>query len=103
MPKSARPSLISDLLRQPESAPPAVESPLAAVPSRRERPDIVHSSIYVPKPAYRKLREIALVSECKVHDLILDGIDTVLREHGHPTTGELSSALPLAAWGSRIR
>jgi len=48
----------------------------------------VHSSIYVPKAAYRKLREIALARECKVHDLILDGIDTVLREHGHPTTAE---------------
>ena len=44
--------------------------------------DVVHSSIYVPKPAYRKLREIALARECKVHDLILDGIDAVLREHG---------------------
>src|SRR5215207_10009836 len=101
MAKPARPSMISDLLLSPEGAPPVTA--LAPASARRVRPDIVHSSIYVPKPAYRKLREIALVRECKVHDLILDGIDAVLREHGHPTTGELSSALPLAAWGSRIR
>ena len=94
MAKPARPSMISDLLREPESAPPAVETPLVAVLSRRERPDIVHSSIYVPKAAYRKLREIALVSECKVHDLILRGIDAVLLEHGHPTTAELRAKAP---------
>jgi hypothetical protein len=87
--------MISDLLRQPESAPPAItEEPIAPAPSRRVRPDIVHSSIYVPKPAYRKLREIALVSECKVHDLILRGIDAVLREYGHPTTEELRAKAP---------
>ena len=88
MTKPARPSLISDLLlqqQQPES--PAPEMPLP--PPRQTRPDIVHSSIYVPKAAYRKLREIALARECKVHDLVLDGIDSVLREHGNPTTAEL--------------
>ena len=85
MSKPARPSLISDLLlrqQQPES--PAPEMPLP--PPRQTRPDIVHSSIYVPKAAYR---EIALARECKAHDLVLDGIDSVLREHGHPTTAEL--------------
>jgi hypothetical protein len=94
MAKPARPSMISDLLLSPESAPPVAEAPLAPASARRVRPDIVHSSIYVPKPAYRKLREIALVRECKVHDLILDGIDAVLREHGHPTTAEFKAKAP---------
>ena len=89
--KPPRPSLISDLLlrqhQQPETEAPEIQPP----PARRPRPDVVHSSIYVPKPAYRKLREIALARECKVHDLVLDGIDSVLREHGHPTTAELKS------------
>jgi hypothetical protein len=87
--KPTRPSLITDLLRSPETAPAADETPLPLPPAKRGRTDIVHSSIYVPKSAYRKLREIALARECKVHDLILDGIDAVLREHGHPTTAEL--------------
>ena len=60
------------------------------------RGSLMHSSIYVPKPAYRKLREIALARECKVHDLILDGIDVVLREHGHPTTAELKRRSAIA-------
>ena len=52
---------------------PKEEQPLELPPPRQTRPDIVHSSIYVPKAAYRKLREIALARECKVHDLVLDG------------------------------
>ena len=89
MSKHQRPSIISDLLSPPSESAPAADLGRNVTEFKlRARPDIVHSSIYVPKAAYRKLREIALARECKVHDLILDGIDTVLREHGHPTTAE---------------
>jgi hypothetical protein len=94
MSKPARPSLISDLLLQQRQPEPLVLEIQQPPPTRRSRPDVVHSSIYVPKPAYRKLREIALARECKVHDLVLDGIDSVLREHGHPTTPELRAKAP---------
>jgi hypothetical protein len=40
----------------------------------------------MPRAAYRKLQEIALVQERKVHDIIMDGIDTVLQGHGHAPT-----------------
>ena len=39
-----------------------------------------------PRAAYQKLQEIALVQERKVHDVIMDGIDTVLQAHGHAPT-----------------
>jgi hypothetical protein len=55
---------------------------------------MVHSSIYVPKAAYWKLREIALALECEVHDLVFDGIGSVLREHGQPTALELRAKAP---------
>jgi len=86
--------MISDLLLEPESASPAGTEQLIAPAARRVPPGIVHTSLYVPKPAHRKLKEIALVSECKVHDLILRGIDAVLLEHGHPTTAELRAKAP---------
>jgi hypothetical protein len=60
-------------------------------PPRQTRPDIVHSSIYVPKAAYRKLREIALGRECKVHDLV--AIEPQIeRGHGGLKTCELGPA-----------
>jgi hypothetical protein len=78
---SRRPSIIGTLGVAPEGSAPA-EAPRP----KAKGPDIVHTSIYVPKAAYRKLQEIALVQERKVHDIIMDGIDTVLGQHGHAPT-----------------
>jgi hypothetical protein len=56
---------------------------------RKSRPDIVHTSVYLPKAVHQKLREIAFHTDRKVHDIIMDGIDEALKRHGHPTTGAL--------------
>jgi DNA mismatch repair ATPase MutL len=48
--------------------------------------------VYLPKPAHRKLKEIAFHTDKKVHDLIMEGIDEVLKRHGHPTSGELKAS-----------
>jgi hypothetical protein len=70
--------------------PSAVEA--AAPPQRRPRPDIVHTSVYLPRPAYRLLRETAFTEECKIHDLLLEGVSAVLAKRGHPTVAELKAA-----------
>jgi hypothetical protein len=77
-----RPSVIGSL-----TAPPQGGAPEAAKPKpKASASDVVHTSLYVPRPAYRKLQEIAFTQDRKVHDLILDGIDRVLAEHGHAPT-----------------
>jgi hypothetical protein len=81
---SKRPSIIGSLnigKSEPSAAEPAQNS---LTPARARRNEIVHTSVYVPKPAYRKLREIAFTKEIKVHDLIMEGIDAVLEQNGHP-------------------
>ena len=52
-------------------------------PARAKREGVVHTSIYVPRPVYQKLREIAFTQERKVHDVIMEGIDAVLQKYGH--------------------
>ncbi len=91
---SKRPSLIADLkLSTPEptptapAQPPAETSPKPA--GRKPRPDIVHTSVYLPRPVYRKLREIAFTTDQKIHDVIMEGIDAALRKYGHPSVNEL--------------
>jgi hypothetical protein len=79
---SKRPSIIADLkLDQPTVAPN--ETPAPEKPSRKPRPDIVHTSIYLPKAMHRKLREVAFTTDQKIHDVILEGIETALRKYGH--------------------
>jgi hypothetical protein len=60
-------------------------------PAESDRPEIVHSSVYIPRPVHQKLREIAFVQERKVHDVIMEGIDAVLQRHGHPSVAKLTA------------
>ena len=46
-----------------------------------DRPDIVHTSLYLPKPLHQALREIAFKKDCKIHDLVIEGIETVVQRH----------------------
>jgi hypothetical protein len=69
--------------RAPEAAPAAKPA------SRKARPDIVHTSVYLPREVHRRLREIAFTRDVKIHDVIMEGIDAALRKHGHPTVEAL--------------
>ena len=73
--------------RAQPSAPGASREP----PGRRPRPDIVHSSIYLPESIYEALREIAFHERCKIHDLILEGTRAVLKKRSYPAYDDRSA------------
>jgi hypothetical protein len=61
-------------------------------PSESERrPRILHSSLYLPEPVYEVLRKIAFDERLKIHDLVLEGLDAVLRRRGCPSVADLKS------------
>jgi hypothetical protein len=64
--------------------PPAPLEPPRQSAGRRPRPDIVHSSLYLPEGVYEALRETAFKERCKIHDLVMQGIDLALRKRGYP-------------------
>jgi hypothetical protein len=47
-------------------------------------------SVYLEEPVYDALREIAHVERSKLHPLILEGIDMVLKKRGSPSIKELT-------------
>ena len=53
-----------------KAAPPPSVVPRQAA-GRQPRPDIVHSSLYLPESVYEALREIAFRERCKIHDVVL--------------------------------
>jgi hypothetical protein len=59
--------------------------PTGARPGPPERPAVVHSSLYLPEPVYEALRKVAFDERVKIHDLVMEGIDAVLRRRGHPS------------------
>jgi hypothetical protein len=56
-----------------------------------ERASVVHSSLYLPEPVYEALRKIAFEERLKIHDVVLEGIDTALRRRGYPSVASLKA------------
>ena len=86
---SKRPSILGELKLAPAPSAKAASKPAPA--PRKERPDVIHTSIYLPKPVYLKLREIAYTTDQKIHDVIMDGVDAALKQYGHPSIAELKA------------
>jgi hypothetical protein len=81
MPK--RPNVVGDLILDGDSPDPTPER-IEAPPRAKPTSDVQHSSIYIPRPVYERLRELAFHERVKIHDLILEGLDLVMAQRGHP-------------------
>jgi hypothetical protein len=91
-----RPSIIGGLnLPRTEARETITDQPQPTAPEaskaggRRARPEVVHTSVYLPREVHRRLREIAFTRDVKVHDVIMEGIDAALQKHGHPSVDAL--------------
>jgi hypothetical protein len=58
---------------------------------RKPRPDIVHSSVYLPEPVYEALREAAFKERVKIHDIVVEGIGMALKRRGYGSLEDLVS------------
>ena len=56
---------------------------------RRARPDIVHTSVYLPEVTYEALRRVAFDERCKIHDVVLEGVGLALKKRGYPTIADM--------------
>ncbi len=70
---------------------PKQASSTSAAHRQPDRPSVVHSSLYLPEPVYEALRKIAFEERLKIHDVVLEGIDTSLRRRGHPSIESLKA------------
>jgi hypothetical protein len=62
-------------------------APAAAVPAERRagsRPNVKQQTVYTPLSVYEALREIAFHERVKIHDLLREGVNHVLRTRGKP-------------------
>jgi hypothetical protein len=56
-----------------------------------ERAAVIHSSLYLPEGVYEALRKIAFDERVKIHDLVIQGLDSVLKRRGYPSVDVLKS------------
>jgi hypothetical protein len=73
---------------------PAGKQSAAAKPaSRWTRPDIKHTSVYLPEAAYDALRQVAFDERRKIHDLLIEGVELALKKRGYPLISEMKAKL----------
>ena len=58
---------------------------------RWPRPDIKHTSVYLPEAAYEVLRRVAFDERRKIHDLLMEAVELVLKKRGYPTIEEMKA------------
>ena len=52
---------------------------------------MVHTSLYLPGPVHDAMRRIAFDERVKIHDLVIEGIDAVLKRRGYPSVESLKA------------
>jgi hypothetical protein len=62
--------------------------------SRWSRPDIKHTSVYLPEVAYEALRQVAFDERRKIHDLLIEGVELALKKRGYPALAEMKAKHP---------
>ena len=67
------------MAKRSRTLPPTSSGP-ARPKGRQPRPGIVHTSVYLPEALYKALREAAFQERCKIHDIVLEGIELALRK-----------------------
>jgi hypothetical protein len=81
--RAGKPRGSENLAKRSRTPPTTAGAPRQAA-GRRSRPDVVHSSLYLPEAVYEALRETAFRERCKIHDLVMQGIEMALKRRGYP-------------------
>lgn len=82
-----RPSVFSALnLKADEPKQSMVEA--KPTPEKKES-GIIKTSTYLPREVHDVLREIAFHERVKVHDLLMEGVEHILKTRRHPSVDEL--------------
>ena len=90
-------SPLTDLAVSPVTESPAEDLPPAPMPDSppvaksgpAKRRTVKVQSLYLKPKVHKQLQMIAVEEDCKMHDLVLEGLDRVFRNRGRPSIKEL--------------
>ncbi len=88
--KPKRPSMI-DAMMAPERRPKPPGRHLAPA---KPKPDVQHTSVYIPAPPMSACGRSPSHERVKMHDLIMEGLDLVIEKRGHPERATRSTKEP---------
>lgn len=68
---------------------PEAQKIKATAPAPEKDKGVIKTSTYLPREVHDVLREIAFHERIKVHDLLMEGVDHILKTRRHPSIEEL--------------
>jgi hypothetical protein len=84
------PAVKLEELSAPSPAPASVPIPVPAGPRSGTLKARTHQfSLYLEPAVHDKLREIAYVERVKIHQLVMEGVDRMLKARGQPSVKKL--------------
>ncbi|MGA8321759.1 MAG: hypothetical protein WBE48_21995 [Xanthobacteraceae bacterium] len=45
----------------------------------------------MPEAAYEALRQVAFDERCKIHDLLIEGVELALKKRGYPAVADMKA------------
>jgi hypothetical protein len=63
-----------------------IELPMAVM--AKAAPVHTKATVYLPKAALRRLKQMALDHECRINDFLQEGVDMMLAKYGQPSLKE---------------
>jgi|SRR6516164_7335312 hypothetical protein len=67
-------------------------APRDTVTAKRERKYPAHVSLYLHPAVMRRIKVLAVELDCRPHELLVEGVDLMLRKHGQPTSATIAGA-----------
>ncbi len=77
-----RPASLEALIAEPEDIGATI------IPFTPQKPPIEKLTVYVPKAAAKRLRQMALDHERRVNDFLQEGVDLMLAKYGEKSLRE---------------
>jgi hypothetical protein len=69
--------------------PQADEGGATVIPFTPARPNQEKLTVYVPRSAAKRIKQMALDHDCRVNDFLQEGVELMLAKYGQPSLKDL--------------
>ena len=70
---------------------PSIEAPALAAPPLRPEKSVEKLTVYVPRAAAKRLKQMALDHDKRVNDFLQEGVNLMLAKYGEPPLEEFEA------------
>ncbi len=70
---------------------PSIEAPALAAPLPRPEKSVEKLTVYVPRAAAKRLKQMALDHDKRVNDFLQEGVNLMLAKYGEPPLEEFEA------------